>query len=77
MKGKLHYRDGKWTITYITSDPKGSGRWVRIAELPLHPDDVDSVSGQYYIDDEHQSIHIYDGRNVEFEIQNDYAKLKQ
>ena len=75
MKGKLHKTKNGWTVTYITSDPVESGRWVRIAELPLHEEDLSAVA-QTYIDDEYNIEHIYNGRNVEFEILNNQAKLK-
>jgi hypothetical protein len=74
MKGKLHRTDGNWTVTYITSSAVENGRWVSIAELPLHPSNLSAVSTTY-VNDEYETVYIYDGKNIEFEIVEKYAKF--
>lgn len=74
MRGKLHKTSSNWTVTYITSSAVENGRWVSIAELPLHPNSLSAVSGTY-VSDEYDIVHIYDGRNIEFEIVEGCAKL--
>ena len=74
MRGKLHRRNDTWTVTYITSNLVENGKRVDIAELPLHPSSLSAVSGTY-VSDEYDIVHIYDGRNIEFEIRDNCAKF--
>lgn len=77
MKGKLHRTVERWTVTYITSDELSNGRKrVKIAEIPLHESDISKVS-QTYVNDEFETIHIWDDKNVEFEIIEEFAKLSR
>jgi len=74
MRGKLHRRNNVWMVTYITSNLVENGKRVGIAELPLHPSSLSAVSGTY-VSDEYDIVHIYDGRNIEFEMVEECAKL--
>lgn len=77
MKGKLHRIVEGWTVTYITSDELlNNKKRVKIAEVPLHESDISKVS-QTYVNDEFETIHIWDDKNVEFEIIEGFAKLSK
>lgn len=67
MKGTLKNKEGKWFVEY---DEKQNYKKINvnaIFQLPLHPDDI-------FADD--LEVNNMDGKEVEFEIVNDYEEPK-
>lgn len=75
MQGKLHHTEQGWSVTYITSRPHEQyGRQVYIAEAAVHSDCISALE-QTYVSDEYETVYIYNGRNVEFQLVGGFAKL--
>ena len=69
MRGKLHKTQTGWTVTYVTR--KQHNNMLDIGEVPLHPEDIDSITVSY-VDDGYNIVHTYDGKNVEIEMETIY-----